>query len=158
MYLELYTELKKHIANELPNIKNVRLFNNQFNREDVENGFLYPCVMIQFSSQNFRELSQGVQQCDITVTLHLGFESYKDEDTYILEMKQDLYKVVNRFRDGNFSRLSRTAERQNFDHNNIQVYEMDFLTTGNDFRDDIRPTIPVNPFLTLVGSLTSSVI
>jgi hypothetical protein len=139
--LALYTALKAHIISELPEIKSVRLWNNQINREEDENAFLYPIVFLQFQPLEFRELSQGVQQFDMIVTTHLGFESYKDEDTYVLELKQKVFKAVNRFRNEYFSRLLRVAERPNFDHPNIQVYETDFRTTGKDFTTDIRPTI-----------------
>lgn len=158
MHLELFNTLKKHIEDNIPEIKNVRLFNNQFNRDNVENAFLYPCCMLQFNSSNFKELSQGVQQCDIMITTHLGFESYKDEDTDVLRLKQDLYKVVNRFRNDTFSRILRVSERENFDHDNIQVYETDYMTTGKDFRDDIRPSIPVLASYAMSAYLTSSVI
>ena len=157
MDYELYTFLKKHIEKELPQIKNVRLFNNQFNREPVENAVLYPLVYIQIVPQEFRELGCAVQQCDYIVTTHLGFESYKDEDTFVLKLKQDLFKVVNRFQNEKFSKLLRIAERPNFDHDNVQLYETDYKTTGKDYKDDNRPTIPVNATASITGSIVTNI-
>jgi len=157
--LELFTYLKAEINAKLPEIKTVKLYNNQFESENVENAFLYPAVMLQFQSNGFKELSQGVQQFDMTVTTHLGFESYKSEDTEVLRLKQDLYKIVNRFRNEYFSRLLRVEERPNYNHNNIHVYETDYKTTGKDFTTDIRPStnvtaIPVvTPIITTLGNL-----
>lgn len=149
MELALYTALKTHILSELGSqLKGgVRLFNNQFENENVENAFLYPIVFLQFQPLEFRELSVGVQQFDMTVTTHLCFESYKDEDTDILNLKQSLYQTVNRFRGGdlNFSRLLRRAERPNYNHSNVQVYETDYFTTGKDFTTDTRPSTSVTP-------------
>ena len=159
MEKELYIALKQEIERELPEIKTVRLYNNQFENESTENAFLYPCCFLQFQANGFKELSQGVQQFDMTVTTHLGFESYKDEDVDILRLKQDLYKVVNRFRNEYFSRLSRVDERPNYNHSIIQVYETDYKTTGKDFTDDIRPnkdvtaTPVVTPTLTTLANL-----
>ncbi len=159
MEKELYIALKQEIERELPEIKTVRLFNNQFENESTENAFLYPCCLLQFQANGFKELSQGVQQFDMTVTTHLGFESYKDEDVDILRLKQDLYKVVNRFRNEYFSRLLRVDERPNYNHSNVQVYETDYKTTGKDFADDIRPnkdviaTPVVTPTLTTLANL-----
>lgn len=157
MQLELYNSLKKHIEDNLPEIKSVRLYNNQFNRENVENPFLFPVVFLEFNTQSFRDLSQGVQEVNLICTTHLGFESYKDEDTYVLQLKQDLYKVVNRFQNEYFSRFLRVAERQNFDHNNCQVYETDYSLKGKDFKDDIRPNIQVQTTYILVPGITASI-
>lgn len=144
MELELYTALKAHIILECPEIKSVRLWNNQPNRENEENAFLYPIVFLQFQPILFGELSQGVQYADYIITTHLGFESYKDEDTYVLQLKQGLYRVIQRFRGGDlsFSKLLRVAERPNFDHDNIQIYETDYSTKVKDFTKDLRPTMP----------------
>jgi hypothetical protein len=156
---ELYISLKQEIERELPEIKTVKLFNNQFENESTENPFLYPCCLLQFQANGFKDLSQGVQQFDMTVTTHLGFESYKDEDVDVLRLKQDLYKVVNRFRNEYFSRLLRVDERPNYNHSNVQVYETDYKTTGKDFTDDIRPnkdviaTPVVTPTLTTLPNL-----
>ncbi len=151
MELELYTALKAEIKNQIPEIKHVGLFNNQFvhsnGAERDEHPFLYPCVFIEFSNQVFTDLLVGVQEVELIVSTHLGFESYKDEDTDILRIKQDLYSVVQRFRNEYFARLTRVAERQDFDHNNIQVYVTDYLTRGKDFTKDLRPTTSVTPTL-----------
>lgn len=156
MELELYNALKKEIETKLPEIKTVRLFNNQFESMDVENAFAFPCVMLQFQVNGFRELSQGVQQFDMTVTTHLGFESYKDEDMDILRLKQDLFKVVNRFRNENFSRLLRVEDRPNYNHSNYQVFETDYKTTGKDFTTDIRPGVEVEATPSLTPSITTA--
>ncbi len=155
MELELYNALKKEIEDKLPEIKTVRLFNNQFESMNVENAFAFPCVMLQFQSSGFRELSQGVQQFDMIITTHLGFESYKDEDTDILRLKQDLFKVVNRFRNENFSRLLRVEDRQNYNHSNYQVFETDYKTTGKDFATDIRPNVEVTATPVLTPSIVT---
>lgn len=155
MELELYIALKKEIETKLPEIKKVGLYNNQFENESTENAFGYPCVFIQFQSNGFKELTNGVQQFDMTITTHLGFESYKDEDTDILRLKQDLFKVVNRFRNENFSRLLRVEDRPNYNHNNIQVFETDYNTTGKDFTTDIRPNVNVTAIPVVTPTITT---
>lgn len=155
MEKELYIALKQEIERDLPEIKTVKLYNNQFENESTENAFLYPCCLLQFQANGFKELSQGVQQFDMTVTTHLGFESYKDEDVDILRLKQDLFKVVNRFRNEYFSRLLRVDERPNYNHSNVQVYETDYKTTGKDFTDDIRPSKTVTAIPVVTPSITT---
>ena len=42
-----------------------------------------------------------------------------------------------------FSIFSRESETQNFDHDNIQDYQIRFKVTGKDFDGDTRPNTPV---------------
>lgn len=130
--LAIFTQLKTTLS-AISGIKHVALWNNQYANESQENAFLYPCVFIQFTPTEFRDLTKKVQQQDCTVTLHIGFESYKDEDTDILTLKQTIYAAIHGLQIGlDNSKLLRVDERQNFDHSNIQDYEIDFKTTIKD--------------------------
>ena len=146
--LIVYNELKKALST-IQGIKTVGLWNNQFDRESEENAFLYPCVFIEFNNSGFKDLTVGVQQFDSIITLHLGFESYKDEDTFILQLKQDVYKKVHTLQCGvSASKLLRIDERQNFDHSNVQDYQTDYKTTIKD-ADASPNNLSASPTLTL---------
>ena len=144
MQLKLYTELKNEIIKKLPSIKYVGLWNNQFTHENVTVPFNYPCVFIGFNNITYIDLLQGVQQCNMNVITYLGFESYKTDDIEILKVKQDLYRVVDGWEQGYWSKLQRSNELQNFDHDNVQCYEIVYNVTGKDFRGDLRPFTPVS--------------
>lgn len=150
--LVVYNELKRELSN-IPGIKTVGLWNNQFEREKEENAFLFPCCFIEFNNSNFKDTTRGVQQFDSIVTLHLGFESYKDEDTFILQLKQDVYKKVHTLQCGDSaSKLLRIDERQNFDHDNIQDYQTDYKTTIKD-ADATPESINKTATLTLTATI-----
>lgn len=139
MELKIYTDLKAHIEKHIPEIKTVRLFNNQFNREGVESSFQYPTCMIQIQTNDIRTMGLGIQQVEFLITTHLGFNSYLDEDVYILKLKQDLYKCVERFQaNDTVSMFNRVAQRENYDHDNVQVFETDYMVTAKDYTADIR--------------------
>lgn len=130
--LIVYNKLKEQLS-MIQGLKTVGLWNNQFERESEENAFLYPCCFIEFNNEKFVDLTQGVQQFDSIITLHLGFESYKDEDTFILQLKQDVCRAIHTLQCGvSASKLLRVAERQNFDHDNVQDYQTDYKTTIKD--------------------------
>jgi len=150
--LVVYSELKTALST-IQGLKTIGLWNNQFERENEENSFLYPCCFIEFNNSNFKDLLQGVQQFDSVLTLHLGFESYKDEDTFILQLKQDVYKVVHTLQCGvSASKLLRVEERQNFDHDNVQDYQTDYKTTIKD--SDASPSnLTATPTLLLTSTL-----
>jgi hypothetical protein len=153
--LVVYNKLKEQLS-LIQGIKHVTLYNNQLQRENVENPFLCPACLIEFNNENFKVLTDGVQQFDSIITVHLIFESYKDEDTFILQLKQDVYKVAHTLQCGvSASKLLRVAERQDFDHDNVQDYQTDYKTTIKDA--DASPTyINKTATLTLTPSITTS--
>jgi len=131
--LTLYNGLKTDLT-AISGIKYVALWNNQLERESEEQPFLYPAIFIEFLPSNFRDKGNRAssQEYDLTVRLHICFESYKDEDTDILTLKQNVWQTVHRKQYGVFGNLLRRNEEQNFDHPNIQDYIQDYATLGND--------------------------
>lgn len=136
----LYTELRTELES-ITGIKYVRLWNNQFERENINEAFQFPCALIEFEPSACRDLLNGVQQYDFIVCIHLGFESYKTEDIDILDLKQSVFTKLGNFNSATnmFSILSRESDTQNFDHDNIQDYQIRFKVTGKDFDGDTRP-------------------
>ncbi len=151
----LYTEIRTKLE-AITGIKYVRLWNNQFEREAVNEAFQFPCCLIEFEPTECRDLLNGVQQYDFVVCIHLGFESYKTEDTDILDLKQAVFVKLGNYNSttGMFSILSRESETQNFDHDNIQDYQIRFKVTGKDFDGDTRPNTDATiTDLTLNGTI-----
>lgn len=137
----LYTELRTQLES-ISGIKYVRLWNNQFEHENDNEAFQYPCAFIEFEPTECKNLLSGVQQYDFIVCIHLGFESYKTEDIDILDIKQEVFSKLHRFNSTSkmFSLLLRDSDTQNFDHPNVQNYEIRFKVTGKDFEADSRNT------------------
>ncbi len=131
MQLELFNALKTQIET-LTSLKYVALWNNQFMRENENVSFGYPCCLIEFTNITYTELLQGVQRFDMVVNLHIGFESYKTEDTQILQLKQDVHAKVHYFQQGLNTKMLRRSESQNFDHGNVQEYIIGYAVTGKD--------------------------
>lgn len=150
--LVVFNKLKSTLSS-IQGIKHVALWNNQLDNEKEENAFLCPAVFIEFNNANFKDLTEGVQQFDSIITLHLIFESYKDEDTFILQLKQDVYKATHTLQCGvSASKLLRVDERQNFDHDNVQDYQTDYKTTIKDA--DASPVyLSATPTLTLTTTI-----
>lgn len=143
MHLDLYKALKTHIQANCPKVKHVALFNNQFEKSNVEgreNAFPYPCVLIQFSNVNYGQLMRGVQRFDENIILHIGVESFMADEIEFLELKQDVYKAVTLFQDGNFGKLVRINEEFPADHDNWLVNTQTYQHGGNDFAADKIPT------------------
>ena len=138
MQLAIYNQLKARIET-LTALKYVALWNNQFEREDVNVPFNYPCCFIEFSNADYIENLQGQQQGTLSINLHLGFESYKTEDTEVLQLKQDLNALVHNWSTPYNSRFLRRSEVQSFDHTNIQEFIITYTMQGFDYTASSLP-------------------
>lgn len=143
MQLAIYNALKARIST-LQSLKYVALWNNQFEREDVNVPFNYPCCFIEFPAADYIENLQGQQQGTMTIALHLGFESYKTEDTDILQLKQDLNQLVHGWSTPYNSRFLRRSEVQSADHTNVQEFIITYTMQGFDYSASSQPTTEAN--------------
>lgn len=143
MQLAIYNALKARIST-LQSLKYVALWNNQFEREDVNVPFNYPCCFIEFPAADYIENLQGQQQGTMTIALHLGFESYKTEDTDILQLKQDLNQLVHGWSTPYNSRFLRRSEVQSNDHTNVQEFIITYTMQGFDYSASSQPTTEAN--------------
>jgi hypothetical protein len=140
MQLSIYNDLKQRIST-LAELKYVALWNNQFEREDVNVPFGYPCCFIEFADTSYVDDLNLRQRGTLQINIHLGFESYKTEDTDILQLKQDLNELIHGWSTPNNTKFLRRSETQNFDHTNIQDYIISYQVTGLDLTSVNLPTV-----------------
>jgi len=143
MQLSIYNDLKQRIST-LAALKYVALWNNQFEREDVNVPFGYPCCFIEFPDTSYVDDLNLRQRGTLQINIHLGFESYKTEDTDILQLKQDLNELIHGWSTPNNTKFLRRSETQNFDHTNIQDYIISYQVTGLDLSSVNLPTVDAN--------------
>jgi hypothetical protein len=122
-------------------IKEIALWRNQLERENIETPFNYPAVFIEFLASNYMEGSSKVYQTlNMTCRLHICFETLKTEDTDILILTQEVFKTMQLKQYGYFGVMKRRSEEQNFDHNNVQDFIQDYdCGQAKDFYADQRP-------------------
>jgi len=140
MQLAIYNALKARIET-LAALKYVALWNNQFEREDVNVPFGYPCCFIEFADTSYVDDLNLRQRGTLQINIHLGFESYKTEDTDILQLKQDLNELIHGWSTPNNTKFLRRSETQNYDHTNIQDYIISYQVTGLDVTSVNLPTV-----------------
>lgn len=149
MKLEYYNELKNHIKTNVPEMRFVGFFNDQFNKENLEQSIDDPCCLIKMQPQNFRDTGAGlgIQEYDILLTLYIGYSNFKDQGEDILDFAEKINKAVHRFVPslsvadmGYIGKAMRTDERPNYDHDQRIVYEIDYLVHFKDYTADNRRT------------------
>lgn len=155
MKIELYNAIKTALLNAVyvkednttDTIKTVALWRNQLKREAEEMPVKFPAVFIEYLPSNYMEhSSKAYQTVDLTVRLHVCFESKKTEDVDIFHLIDRVHFLVQGLQASNFGNMKRRNEEQDFDHDNMQDYQMDYLVgTGKDWGTDRRPstTAPV---------------
>lgn len=135
LYLSLRTKLET-----ITGLKYVRLFNNQFERSNNDNpdgnneeAFPYPCAFIEFPSDNEQvSAGAGAKRLNVIVRVHIGFESYKLEDLEVFDLVTLVQDALEGHTDTSFTPLAYSAQRMDYDHNNVYVYQFDFKTTYSD--------------------------
>jgi hypothetical protein len=139
---DLYSEIRTKLES-ITDFKYVRMWNNQFDRENVNEAFQYPCAFIEFEDVETTDLLNDIQHFEVTVLIHIGFESYLTEDLTIFDLKQKVYEALGNFTSatGFFIKFKWLSDKQNFDHDNTQEFIMTFKVTGKEFSiDRINPS------------------
>ena len=139
MQLALYNVIKARLE-AITDLKYVALWNNQFEREEENVPFNYPCAFIEFTDINYVDDLNLRQRCNMLVNIHIGFESYKTEDTSILTLKQTINAALHGKSLEDQARMLRRFEMQNFDHTNIQEYIIGYAVSGLDISTMNLPT------------------
>jgi hypothetical protein len=142
MNTNLYNGIVTRLQAKVPDLKTIKLFNDQFNHSnsDVnenndEQAFLYPCCFLEFTDIEYTTATSLLQSYTGTLRLHIGFESYKNEDTDIFTLKQNIFKALQGFQvttDKIYGKLIRLKETTDTEHNNIYIYIQEYQLSGKD--------------------------
>lgn len=134
-------------------LKNVDKYRGQFDPDkaaDLQPSD-FPAVFMQFSRENFTDLTFGVQMYDLNVTFHFGYESYADTELWVFQVKQAIHAAMQGFQpEGETcSMFKRISETQEDIHEQIQDFQQTYKCTIKDFSADRRPTTMLEPPITL---------
>lgn len=134
---ELYKSIKGIIDTNTC-IKHFGLFNSQFDNMGEENTFPFPCVFLEFLEINSLSIQEGAQQSEITLRVHIGFESIATEDLELFDIVEDVHVALQGFSKKDeqdkdvFTPLERTSETQDTNHDNVIVWMADYTTLVHD--------------------------
>jgi hypothetical protein len=135
---DLYLAIKDRLIDQVKALKHIRLYNNQFDRETVEEAWAYPCAFIEFNQMLHEAAAYNQQRSNFVVRVYVGFESLKTEDLEIFDLVQEIYIALQGYSGQLFSSLQRIEETQDTDHDNVIVWQIDFSTMVSDCVSDPR--------------------
>lgn len=159
MTREIFEYLKDRINQDIPNIRTVRIWNDQFvqsNEQRKEKAFPYPCLFVEFISNDVRNWSLGIKDIDLTIRFRYGLESYKFERLDDLDLSESLDSILQELHRSGlsgvvFSTIQLSNWEHDSDHENVNVPILDYscyLRKSNSFRRRANP----------IASITSSTI
>jgi hypothetical protein len=148
--VELYNGIKQDLEGltyvkgngQTGRIHRVSLWRNNLANEKDEIADKLPSAYIEFTPSQYMEGSSKVYQTvDMSVKIHVLFESKKTEDLDILYLMDAIFSQMQLKQYGAFGVMKRRSEDQNFDHDNVQDYIQEYLVSqGKDYGSDRRPT------------------
>lgn len=162
--LNLYNDIKTAIQTDVPEIKTVRLFNNQYTNENVESSLPWSNVLIEFQTIEWNSKPGGLQSGTITVNLHIGFKSLKDEDVDFFTITQKVFLALDGLAKMEYSPLKRISEIQDTDHDGFfvwqQTYRIDELLDCDNYvhKDKIQTINPITTEVTIDLDVDNKVI
>ncbi len=157
----LYTDIKTRLE-ALASLQHVALWNNQFIRSNNDNpelnteqAFPYPCAFVHFFGDNRTSSSGGgAKRLDVDVRIYIALESYELEELELFTLADEVRVQLENWHTSNFTGLMYQAQRFNYDHDNVIVYEIDFRTQFSDGTSYFkRNTVPVTATLDLTVNL-----
>lgn len=66
-----YRLLVERLKNKVPALRQIELFNNQYNNTNEELPFALPACLIEFESINWRDTGNLTQEAEATITFHI---------------------------------------------------------------------------------------
>lgn len=163
---QLFLDIQNKILTEVPEITYVRIFNNQFENSVNENNtydFPFPCLFVEFlNDQQPKQLGGGYQLYEpLLVRCHIGMNELDatdgtlDQNLNIFDLKNKVYKALQKFEPTGASVFIRTSEQQDYQHTNIYVWQMDFTTTWIDQNrtEPLSPTVSTPPTQLIINPI-----
>ena len=119
-----------------PEIKTVQLYNSQPDNTDKEEAKFYPAVYLEMSDIDWVTKGLGIQQGEITMTVYVVTENYKTDDRQFLNVVDKVFACLNGLQSCSFTALERISERQDVNHDQLSIWEIDFRSTIYDSQDN----------------------
>ena len=138
---QLLLDIKDRLAT-IAEVQFSALFNNQFeniNQQEPNNYYAFPlpAVLIEFDNNNIPNyIGNGVQIYEpLVVRFHIGMEQLDsgtgtlDENLDIFVLKNKIYLAFQNWHTEGSGTFNRTSEVQDYNHNNLYVWQMEFTTS-----------------------------
>ena len=118
----------------------VRIWNNQITRikEGQQELFPMPAFFVELSNVPFENIGQGFRSGDLAFKIHIAHECYDaqdgtfEQDLPVFDLRDKIIAYLSGERLTGCGPLESTGEAQDYDHDNIYHYIVDFTCNFTD--------------------------
>ena len=155
----VYRSIISKLNTDIPQVTYIRKWNNQVDLLVERKIYLFPMPSIFVEIQaptNYMPLGRGYSASDLNVRIHILHEEYDagngnyEENFNVYEYRNAVNKSLNSFMPDLCGCLMHTSESEDFVHNNVYHYTIDFICgfiddTGSKDVQEITttPTTPI---------------
>lgn len=144
LFAQLYLALQQQITANVPEIKWIDMDLGQLESYEERPAVQWPCVLIDFPAAQYSNNSDGVQWCEVNISIRLGFAPFsstnhltpdvsKENALQYFEIENKLYDALQGFTAGDcvqgLVRISAATERR---EDIYRVRELQFTTATED--------------------------
>jgi len=117
-----------------------RVFNNQmqYEAEGKYQAYSKPAAFVEVvNNAVYQEIGKGYASCDLVFRVHLVHEFLNEETTFeqdlgIFDLRDKVIVALSHYRPTGCGPLVRIAEAQQYDHDNVYVYVVEFMANFTD--------------------------
>lgn len=140
---QLLLDIKARLTSQITDLRYCAIYNGQpekiKNNETDENGY-YPfdspaCFIEAVNPNEIAQLGNGVQIYDpLTIRIHIYYveldsmDGYLDENKSVFDFKQKVYLALQKYQFNGAATMVRNAENLDYNHDNVYIYTVDFIT------------------------------
>ena len=153
MTRELIQQIFDRVKNQLPEIKKVNLFNDDFEKqnEGVKSTLKFPALFVSFPEGcTYIQNGSGVQRSDdFIVRFHIGLKFYDEKSVLeIFDLKEKIFGIFQGWQPQNASSFNRQSETPDEFRGNHYVFIQDYLVNiidSTNFIENKRIPVTLSP-------------
>lgn len=168
MNTKIFIAIAKRIREQVPDIKHIDLFNQQYNMPGEELPFNTPAVFIEYLNTNWMDGSAGIQTGNSAIRVHIVMSNYNDtcnidelDDTTIdnrlnhYAITKAVHQALQYFEGCCFTGLLRSISEYDSNHDQILIEKVTYtFSECDDSAYAYRSYTQVTPELEIVRGIT----
>jgi hypothetical protein len=131
MFKEFFQVIRTRLQTEIPTIKTIDVFNNQFENEPNEKPFRFPAVFFEFVNLPYRSEVNGIQKIDVEFTLHVATSELR-QSFDLWDLCEQIGTSLHNYSGDNFSDITQRNAIPDNDHDRINIWRLTFGCTITD--------------------------
>ena len=128
MIKHIFECIKQRILENIPEIKDVRIYNGQDVFSDEHTPFHSPSVFVDFTNIEYETIGYGTQDAEVTLNVMLFHEEFTLNHLEVFELNSELNRYLNLYGEWGAT-LERTASETDTSFDRLYVMSTEYVTS-----------------------------